>query len=216
MGRFSNRPDTSVLPAFYPIIDTSVCRGRGIEPLALAGACLRGGARLLQLRAKDGPSAELLELADRLVILARPFGAAVIVNDRADVARMAKAAGVHVGQEDLPVEEVRVLLGANAVVGLSTHSEPQVDAAAATSASYIAVGPVFGTATKDTGYTARGLDLVRYAARTGRPIVAIGGITLENAGAVYAAGAASIAVIGDLYTGGDPERRVHAFVHLAP
>ncbi|HEX6974294.1 MAG TPA: thiamine phosphate synthase, partial [Vicinamibacterales bacterium] len=102
-----------------------------------------------------------------------------------------------------------------AIVGISTHEEGQVDAAATSAATYIAVGPVFGTATKDTGYTARGLDLVRYAARTGRPVVAIGGITLDNAASVYAAGATSVAVIGDLFTGNDREARARAFVRRA-
>ena len=97
-------------------------------------------------------------------------------------------------------------------MGLSTHDPRQVDVAAALPVTYIAVGPVFGTATKDTGYGARGLDLVRYAAATGAPVVAIGGITLENAAMVAAAGAASVAVIGDLFTGGDPEARTRAFL----
>ncbi len=201
-----------MIPTFYPLVDTGVCRARGVEPLELARACLRGGARLLQLRVKDGPGAELLELADRLVALAHPFGAAVIINDRADIARMAGAAGVHVGQEDLPATDVRAIVGPSAIVGLSTHDPRQVDVAAALPVSYIAVGPVFGTATKDTGYAARGLDLVRYAAATGAPVVAIGGITLENAALVAAAGAASVAVIGDLFTGGDPEARTRAFL----
>ena len=100
-----------MIPTFYPIVDTGVCRARGVEPLELARACLRGGAQLLQLRVKDRPGAELLELADRLVALAQPFGAAVIVNDRADIARMAGAAGVHVGQEDLPATCVRAIVG---------------------------------------------------------------------------------------------------------
>jgi thiamine-phosphate pyrophosphorylase len=127
---------------------------------------------------------------------------------------MAGAAGVHVGQEDLPVEAVRSIVGAGAIVGLSTHEPWQIDEAARTSASYIAVGPVFATATKDTGYAARGLELVTYAARLGRPVVAIGGITVENAARVYAAGASSVAVIGDLLAGPDPEARARAFITL--
>lgn len=203
-----------MFPSFYPIIDTSVCARRGLSPAELAAACLRGGARLLQLRFKDGPSAEFLDLAERLVLLARPYGASLVVNDRADVALMAGAAGVHVGQEDLPVAEVRALVGPEAIVGVSTHDPAQVDEAVAGPASYIAVGPVFGTATKDTGYLARGLDLVRYAAAKGKPIVAIGGITLANAPSVFAAGAASVAVISDVLAGDDPESRTRAFLAL--
>jgi thiamine-phosphate pyrophosphorylase len=204
-----------VLPSFYPILDVDFCRRRGTDPFELAAACLRGGARLLQLRAKSDSGADVLVLTGRLVALARPYGAAVIVNDRADLARMAGAAGVHVGQQDLAVDDVRRLLGPTAIVGVSAHDQAQVDAAARTSASYIAVGPVCETSTKETGYTARGLSLVRYAAKTGRPIVAIGGLTLENAPETYAAGATSIAVIGDLFSG-DPEARTRAFLALAP
>jgi thiamine-phosphate pyrophosphorylase len=186
---------------------------RGRDPLALARACLRGGARLLQLRCKDETGAAFLELADALVAEARPAGARVVVNDRADIARMCGAAGVHIGQDDLPEEEVRRLLGPDAIVGVSTHDRAQVDRALAGAASYVAVGPVYGTATKDTGYTARGIELVRYAAGRGKPVVAIGGITLERAPEVLAAGAASLAVITDLLNG-DSEARTRAFRRL--
>jgi thiamine-phosphate pyrophosphorylase len=194
----------------YPIVDADVCRSRGLEPRALALACLHGGVRVLQLRVKTGSSAQFLDLATQLVEAAGPFGAAVIVNDRADVARLARAAGVHVGQDDLPPAAVRGVLGAG-VVGLSTHDPHQVDEALRAGADYVAVGPVFGTATKDTGYGARGLDLVRHAAGRGTPIVAIGGVTLERAPEVIAAGAGSVAVITDVLTG-DPESRVRDYL----
>ena len=195
----------------YPIIDVDVCAQRGYDPLSLAGACLRGGARLLQLRAKQAPGAALLALADALVAAARAPQALVIVNDRADIARMAGAAGVHVGQDDLPAEDVRRLLPRPAIVGLSTHDDPQLEAALRSSADYVAVGPIYGTTTKDTGYTARGLDLVRAAAGRGKPVVAIGGITLERAAEVAAAGAAALAVISDLLVA-DPEARVRSYL----
>ena len=186
-------------PRFYPIVDTGVCRARGVDPLALAGSLFSAGARFLQLRAKDAHGRATLDLADA-VAAARPADSILIVNDRPDVALMCGASGVHVGQEDLPVSEVgRIAPGL--LVGLSTHTVDQIEAALATSADYIAVGPVFGTATKDTGYAAVGLELVRFAVRVGggRPIVAIGGITLENAPQVVAAGAAGVAVIADLF-----------------
>jgi thiamine-phosphate pyrophosphorylase len=210
-----------LLPPLYPIIDTALCRARGIEPLALADACLRGGARLLQLRHKpvaagDGSQA-FLALATELAERARAYDAELIVNDRADIARLADAGGVHVGQEDMPVDDVRRVLGAEGIVGLSTHTEAQVDEALRTTATYVAVGPVFGTSTKDTGYAPRGLELVRYAARRGKPIVAIGGVTLDNAASVIEAGASSVAVITDILTGGDAEARVRAFLEaLSP
>jgi thiamine-phosphate pyrophosphorylase len=176
-------------------------------------AFLDGGARLVQLRDKDASSGARLARADAAAALTRQAGALLVINDRPDLARMSGAGGVHVGQDDLPVEEARRVAGPGLVVGISTHDEAQLAAAIATSADYIAVGPVYGTATKETGYTARGLDRVRQAARqAGRPVVAIGGITLERAPDVVAAGAASVAVISDLLTGGDPAARVRAFV----
>jgi thiamine-phosphate pyrophosphorylase len=206
------------LPAFYPIIDTGLCAARGIDPLHLAAACVRGGARLLQLRQKDGSSAERLDRAERLVAVARDYGAAVVVNDRADVAKLAGAAGVHVGQDDVSPEDVRTLLGPDAIVGLSTHTDLQVDDALGRPVSYVAVGPVFGTGTKVTGYAARGLSIVRYASGRGRPVVAIGGITLDRVRQVLDAGAASVAVVSDLFAEGDDvEARVRRYLDaLAP
>ncbi len=147
-----------------------------------------------------------------MVAAATAYAATVIVNDRADLARMAGAAGVHVGQDDLPPAAARALLGPAAIVGYSTHTIEQVAAATLQPVTYIAVGPVFGTTSKDTGYDSVGLDLVARAVRAagGTPVVAIGGITLATAMSVIEAGAASVAVIGDLVT--DPEARVAAYV----
>lgn len=175
---------------------------------------LQGGAAFIQIRAKALPSRALLDLCDAAVALARPFGASIVVNDRVDVARLSGAAGVHVGQDDVPPAEARRLLGPGALVGLSTHSLEQIDAALTEPVSYIAVGPVFGTRTKETGYDAVGLTLVRAAAqRAGAvPVVAIGGITLDTAADVLAAGATSVAIIGDLLATGDPLGRVEAYL----
>jgi thiamine-phosphate pyrophosphorylase len=199
-------------PSLYPIVDTAACERHGIHPLALAEACLVGGATVLQVRQKGGGSAALLALTRRLVGLSRRFNAGIIVNDRADLAVIAAATGVHVGQGDLSVEEVQRIARTPLVVGLSTHTREQVDAALAGGATYIAVGPVYGTATKDTGYGARGLELVQYASGRGRPVVAIGGITLKRVPELMAAGAAAVAVISDLLTTGDTERRVREYV----
>lgn len=158
----------------------------------------------------------MLALADRLVAAARPYGARIIVNDRADIAVMAAAAGVHVGQTDLPVDAARAIVGAGRIVGVSTHDREQIDRALASSASYVAVGPIFETSTKDTGYEPRGLDLVRYAAGRGKPIVAIGGITLARAADAVAAGASALAVITDILAGGDAEGRVRAYCERLP
>jgi thiamine-phosphate pyrophosphorylase len=200
------------LPRLYPIVDVDLCRLRALDPLALLDAFLIGGARFIQLRDKTSRTGGLTALADAAGGRVHAAGGRLILNDRADVARMTGADGVHVGQEDLSVEDVRKIVGPDAIVGLSTHDPAQIDAALATDATYIAVGPIFGTSTKETGYTARGLDLVRLAAErsAGRPVVAIGGITLERASEVVRAGAASAAVVSDLLTA-DPAARVRAF-----
>ena len=202
--------DTAV-SRFYPIVDADFCRDREVSPPEVAAACFRGGARILQLRVKSGSSADFLSLAAAVVLEARRFGAAVIVNDRADLARMANAAGVHVGQDDLPAAEVRAVAPA-ALIGLSTHSPEQLADGLSSAADYLAVGPIFGTNTKATGYDARGLDLVRAAAGRGKPVVGIGGITLERAASVIQAGAAAVAVISDVLAGGDPEARTRDYL----
>jgi thiamine-phosphate pyrophosphorylase len=197
----------------HAIVDVDVAARAGWTPAALARAYLDGGARIIQLRAKRTPSGPLMDLCDALVELARSGDAAIIVNDRADLARMCRAAGVHVGQDDLSPRHARSIVGDAAVVGVSTHTVPQIDAAATEPVSYIAVGPVFGTRTKDTGYSAVGLPLVTQAVRRarGRPVVAIGGVTLDNAVLALDAGAAAVAVITDLLAG-PPDARVRTYL----
>jgi thiamine-phosphate pyrophosphorylase len=140
------------------------------------------------------------------------------VNDRADIARIADASGVHVGQDDMTPADVRAVAGEQAIVGLSTHTPEQVQDAVRQPVSYVAIGPVFTTSTKDTGYDAVGLERLRTAATiagaAGLPVVAIGGITLERAADVAAAGAQSVAVIGDLLLGSDPRQRVRDYLRL--
>ena len=186
----------------------------GWQPLALAGAFFDGGAAVVQLRAKQLASGPLLDLAEALVSRGRPYGVQIIVNDRVDVAVLSRAAGAHVGQDDLPPADARAQLGPAAILGVSTHDTAQFSRAAREPATYIAVGPVFGTRTKETGYTAVGLELVRAARDLAPaiPIVAIGGITLETAPAVLEAGATAVAVIGDLLATGDPRARVEQYL----
>jgi thiamine-phosphate pyrophosphorylase len=208
------------LPRLNAILDDEVARRAGWTIGDLCRACLAGGARFLQVRAKRLPSGPFLDVCDEVMTLARPHGATVIVNDRADVARLCGAAGVHVGQEDLQPVDVRMMVGQSAIVGLSTHTVAQVRDAITRPVDYLAVGPVFGTGTKDTGYAAVGLDFVREAVTlargderaSSRPVVAIGGITLDRARTVIDAGAASVAVISDLFATGDPESRVREYL----
>jgi thiamine-phosphate pyrophosphorylase len=142
----------------------------------------------------------------------------VIVNDRADIAALSSADGVHVGQEDLDPASVRKILGSAAIIGISTHTREQARAASRLAVDYIAVGPIFGTSTKETGYRAVGTALVEEVAAIIRaadsvsPIVAIGGITLDRAREVIEAGAASVAVISDLLSTGNPEARVREYL----
>ena len=140
----------------------------------------------------------------------------MIVNDRADIAALAGAGGVHVGQQDIGVADARRVCGAECWVGVSTHTLEQVREAAETSADYIAVGPIFPTSTKEHPDPVVGVDLVRRARElTSKPLVAIGGITVERAEEVYRAGADSLAVASDLLTAEDPQHRVAEYLEVA-
>jgi thiamine-phosphate pyrophosphorylase len=198
------------------IVDADAAARAGWPVIDLARAFLQGGARFLQLRAKSMPGGPMLETAIAIAGLARSCGARLVINDRADIARLSGADGVHVGQEDLAPAAVRAIAGDGAIVGLSTHTVDQLERAANEPVSYLAIGPVFGTTTKATGYDAVGLEMVRDASRRAAaralPLVAIGGITLDLAPAVLAAGAGSVAIIGDLLATGDPEKRTREFL----
>jgi thiamine-phosphate pyrophosphorylase len=203
-------------PLLNTNVDVDAARRAGWTAIDLARAFLNGGARFVQLRAKTMTSGAFLESAAAIVELTRSCGATLIVNDRADIARLAGAGGVHVGQDDLAPSAVRAVVGTSAIVGLSTHTIEQMERAVTEPVSYVAVGPVFGTTTKETGYNRIGLEMVRAAAARasarGLPLVAIGGITLQTARSVIDAGAASVAVIGDLLSTGDPERRTREYL----
>ena len=204
------------LPPLMAIVDADAAHGAGLPVVDVASAFLRGGATFLQFRAKAAPGKWLFDTASAIVALAHGAHAHVIVNDRADIARLSGADGVHVGQDDLSPALVRRLVNEPAMVGLSTHTQEQVDAAIGQPISYLAIGPVFDTRTKPSNNPAIGLDGVREAARSARaaglPLVAIGGIALESAPAVIDAGADSVAVIGDLIVDGNPEARVRAYL----
>ena len=204
----------AVLPPLYAIVDAGVAARHGWTVPNLAAAYLDGGARCLQVRAPGVGSGVLEGWCDGIVRRASGCGAAVVVNDRVDIARICGAAGVHLGQDDLPVEDARRILGAGGVIGLSTHTAGQLADAVGRPLNYVAIGPVYATGTKDTGHAPVGLSAVRRAAGMAgsMPVVAIGGITLERAPEVLAAGAAAVAVIGDLLTGARPAARVRAYV----
>ena len=187
-------------PRLYPIVDAAVCAAAGHAPFDVARAFLSAGAHWIQLRCKDLASGAFLDLANLTLEQTRAAGAILIINDRADIAAIAQADGLHVGQTDLTTGDARLVIGPELILGLSTHTPAQWEAAVREPISYLAIGPVFGTSTKDTGYTAVDLEIVTCAAAAaaphGLPAVAIGGITIHNAVSVIDAGAASVAVEG--------------------
>jgi thiamine-phosphate pyrophosphorylase len=197
-------------PFLYAVVDASFLAGRPVGRVVAAVA--RGGAALVQLRAKDETDRRLLELAREALAAARAVGVPLVINDRADVARIVGADGVHVGQDDLSPRDVRAVLpGADLIVGVSTHGLAQLEAALAEPVDYVAVGPVFPTASKRSADPVVGTDLVRRArSRTDRVLVAIGGITRRNAAEVAAAGADGVAVISDLLSDPDPAAAARA------
>jgi thiamine-phosphate pyrophosphorylase len=202
------------LPPLYAVLDADACDRAGLEVMRVAAGFLEGGVSFLQVRAKHDSAAGLLDLVSRVVARAGNR-ASVIVNDRAEVAMLASAAGVHLGQDDMAVAEACALVGKRAIVGLSTHSVEQAVLALEQPVDYIAIGPVFETGTKVTGYEAVGLAVVRTVSELARhrniPVVAIGGITLDRAPSVLAAGAASVCVISDLLQG-DPLARTRQYL----
>lgn len=182
-------------------------------PAPLLHAVLGAGVDMVQLRMKDGRDEDILAAAERTADICAEHGALFMLNDRPDLARRAGADGVHLGQDDMPVAEARALLGPAPLIGLSTHSPGQVDAAAV-AVDYIGVGPVHATPTKP-GRPAVGLELVAYAAAHARtPFFAIGGIDPANVSAVRDAGATRIAVVRAVTEADDPARAA-AFLKAA-
>jgi thiamine-phosphate pyrophosphorylase len=176
------------------------------RPDAFLAAALRGGVDIVQLRLKDAGDRAIVETGVRFAEQCAAYGASFILNDRPDLVEACHADGVHVGQDDVSVAEARELVGPDRIVGLSTHSPEQIDAAGALDVDYIGVGPVHATPTKP-GRPPVGLELVRYAAGHARvPFFAIGGIDAGNVGAVCDAGAHRIAVVRALTEAPDPER----------
>ncbi|WP_321474519.1 thiamine phosphate synthase [uncultured Paludibaculum sp.] len=186
------------LPPIYPIVDTQALIRRGRNPVFFAEALLEGGARILQFRHKGHYSRAVFETAKRLSSLCTAAGAAFVINDRADIAALLQA-GLHVGQQDLPPALVRRVLPTGLLLGFSTHNEQQLVQGDQEPVDYLALGPIFDTGSKQNADPTVGLERLSSARRlTTKPLVAIGGITLETARSVWNSGADSIAVIGDL------------------
>ena len=201
-----------MLGRLHLCVITDTRQGSGRDHLEIARAALVGGAEMIQLRDKTGSLRELLPQACAIRLLCRSHGALFIVNDRLDLALAAEADGAHVGQEDLPAAEARRLLGPNRILGVSTHNVDQALAARAVGADYIGFGPMFPTGTKETGYTPRGPSVLREVrSAVSLPILAIGGITLENVDVVITAGATAPAVISAVVRAADIAAAAAAF-----
>jgi thiamine-phosphate pyrophosphorylase len=198
-------------PFLYPIVDAAALGERPVGPAV--AAVVAGGARLVQLRAKGLTDRLLLSLAAEALAAARAGGAMLVVNDRPDVAIILGADGVHLGQDDLEPRAVRALLPPDALLGVSTHDLDQLRRAAGEPVDYVAVGPVFPTRSKAAPDPVVGLATVRAArALTSRPLVAIGGITEDNARSVAEAGADGLAVISALLSQPDLAAATRRFV----
>lgn len=203
-----------MFPSLYAILDATPTQPTD-SLLSIAQKLAAAGVQLIQVRAKHIPPRQFQEMF-RALIAAAPPTVRIIINDRPDIASIAKAAGVHVGQEDLPVEAARKICPIPQWVGISTHNLEQLRVAADTSADYIAVGPIYPTHTKEDPDPVVGLDLIRAARKlTRKPLVAIGGITIKSAGEVFRAGADSVAVISDLLNAPDQAQRAREYLAVA-
>jgi thiamine-phosphate pyrophosphorylase len=201
-----------VLPRLYVILDSALLT---IPVEDCAQELADAGVRLLQYRAKDTPALNMLNVSRKLASLAIPRGISFIVNDRPDIAILAQATGAHVGQEDLDVEAAREVVGTEKLVGVSTHNLEQFRAAAETSADYVAVGPIFATSSKANPDPVVGTEFIRRVRDlSDKPIVAIGGITLENAASVIEAGADCVAVISDILRAPDRGQRAKQYLEI--
>jgi thiamine-phosphate pyrophosphorylase len=201
-----------VLPRLYVILDAALLI---LPEKDYAKKLVDVGVRLIQYRNKRATPRQLLETSRELAAFLKPLDVTFIVNDRADVAAMVDAAGVHVGQEDLGVEQARRVVGAAKWVGVSTHNAEQFRRAADSSADYIAAGPVFATGSKMNPDPVVGMEFIReMRAVSDKPIVAIGGITLERAAEVIEAGADSVAVISDILRAPDLTLRAREYMDL--
>jgi thiamine-phosphate diphosphorylase len=200
------------LPPLYAILDPEQTKGRAAE--TALPELLEGGIQWLQLRAKTMPPRDFLELACAARRRTHSSGCRLIVNDRVDIALACAADGVHLGQEDLPLYAARKLMGER-IIGISTHDVEQATEAEAGGADYIGFGPIFGTSTKETGYSARGLEMLQQIREAvGIPIVAIGGITEGNVNEVWQAGADSAAIISDILGADDISNKVKRILTL--
>jgi thiamine-phosphate diphosphorylase len=200
------------LPPLYAILDPEHAKEHSVS--SILAALLKGGAGIVQLRAKNLAVRDFVDLALDVRRQTAAAGCRFIVNDRLDIALVSDADGVHLGQEDLPLITARILMGKK-LIGVSTHDAAQARDAERDGADYIGFGPIFGTATKETGYSARGIEMLREIRRAvALPIVAIGGIEESNVESIWQTGADSAAMISELMGAADVEEKVRRILKL--
>lgn len=186
----------------YVVVSSELCRGRPAEEVV--EAALKGGATVIQLREKNLPGKKLMELAQKYRRLTEQYGALFIVNDRLDMAQIANADGVHLGQDDIPALVARRLLGPDKIIGISVGDAAEARRAQEEGADYVGLGPFFPTGSKDDVGEPVGLDTLRKVKEAiDIPVVAIGGIKVEKVAALCAAGADGVAVISAVVSAPD-------------
>jgi thiamine-phosphate pyrophosphorylase len=204
----------AIFRGLYPIIDTAACARAQIQPESLARAIARAGVSMAQFRHKGAFTREIFAQAENVGQILQAAGVAYVINDRADVALLLGADGLHLGQGDLPPARVRPVVGSSLAIGYSTHNRYQLLAGDREPVEYLAIGPIFATGSKENADPLVGVEeLARLRRLTAKPLVAIGGITRANARAVLDAGADAVAVISDLLAA-DLEARLNEWLIL--
>jgi thiamine-phosphate pyrophosphorylase len=197
----------------YPVTDDKYLFGKPHS--ARVAEIVRGGAGIVQLRDKHAAMGSIYREAETIRKLTIQFNTLFIVNDRVDLARMCDADGVHLGQDDIPVEDARAILGDDAIIGISTHSRSQIETALRSSADYLSFGPVFPTMTKENHEPVQGMSMLgQIVSMVDRPLFAIGGITISRLADVLKQGVTGAAIISDIWAYPDAERRMNEYNQL--
>jgi len=197
----------------YPLTDHKHLQGKTVSDRI--GEAVQSGVQMIQLRDKRETMGNLFSEAIKIRSITREHNTLFIVNDRVDLAMLCDADGVHLGQEDLPVEEARKILGDSKIIGISTHSIDEVRQACETSADYLAFGPVYATSTKENHTPLQNIsELNRAAQLVDRPLFAIGGITLDRLEEVFSTGTTGVAVISDIFSHNDAGARINEYQNI--
>lgn len=199
--------------SLYLVTDRPLCLGKHLEDVV--AAAVSGGVTVVQLREKSSQTKEFIDLAQMVQRLLKPLHIPLIINDRIDVALAVNADGIHIGQNDMPYDMARGLMGPEAVIGLSVETMEQAEQAEELDVDYLGVSPIFSTPTKTDTYTAWGLDgLTDLKGKSRHTLVAIGGLNASNARQVVQAGADGIAVVSAICSARDPGQAAHELLNI--